>query len=150
MKGFIEICLFPFIIYLGIGLYFTDIEFLLLIGVSLTFCFGLYLCYYLYYFYIQGTKEKAEVVEKIKAPSSGDGDMIATFYYQFKVDNKIYEPSYSYNLGSKVGQIIKVFLIKDENKILPIENFYWGTFYSLISLSTSLFFYYIKIMNINL
>jgi hypothetical protein len=149
MKGFIEICLFPFIIYWGIGFYFTDIEFMLLIGVSITFCFGLYLSYYLYYFYRNGTKEKAKVVKKTKASSSGD-DMTATFYYQFKVNTKIYEPSYSYNLGPKVGKIVKVLLIKKENRILPIENFYWGFFYSLGFLSTSLFFYYIKIININL
>jgi len=149
MHRVIKICLFPFIIYLGIGFYFTDIEFMLLIAVSITFCFGLYLSYYLYYFYMNGIKEKAEVVKKTKAPSSGD-DITATFYYQFKVNNQIYEPLYSYNLGPKLGQQVKVILIKNENKILPIENFYWGIFYSLCSLLISLVVYYIKIININL
>lgn len=144
MKGFIEICLFPFIIYLGVGFYFTDIDFWLIIGVSIVFCFGLYLLYYLYYFYINATKEKAIVIKKNKAPSSGD-DMTATFYYQFKVNNKLYEPSYSYNIGPKIGQVVEVLLIKKENKIITMENFYWGFFYSLCSLLTSLFFYYINI-----
>ena len=144
MKGLMEICLFPFIIYLGIGFYYTDIDFMPLIGVNITFCFGIYLSYYLYYFYKNGTKEKAKVIKKSKAPYFAD-EMTSTFKYQFEVNTKIYEPPYSYNLGPKVGQIVNVLLIHKGNEVLPIVNFYWGIFYALFSIIISLFFYYIKI-----
>jgi len=149
MKGVIEVCLFPFIIYLGVGFYYTNIDFIQLIGLSITFCFGIYICYYLYYFHKYGTEEKAKVIKKVKAPSSGD-DMTMTFYFTFLFNNKEYTPPYSYNLGPKENSFVKVVIIEKENKVLPMDRYYWFLFYGINSLIGSLLLYYIKIMNINL
>lgn len=149
MKGVIEVCLFPFTIYLGVGFYYTNIEFIQLIGLTITFCFGIYIFYYLYYFYKYGIGENAKVIKKTKAPSSGD-DMTMTFYFIFLVKNKEYTPRYSYNLGPKENSFVKVITIEKENRVLPLDRYYWFLFYGIGSVISSLFFYYIKIMNINL
>ena len=149
MKKVVEVCFLPFIIYLIIGLRYTDVDLIQIIAISITFSFGIYMFWYIYYFRKNGLYAEAKVIKKTKASSSGDDNSL-TYYFQFLVDNKIYEPKYSYNFGSKIGEMIDVIVIKREARILPIHVLYRFFFWGVSTITMSIVFYYIKIMNIDL
>jgi len=137
MKKTIKILLFSLLIYFGIALYILwkeKIKEALLPAIF--FILGIFLLSYVYNFKKNGYRKKAIVVKKRKVNSWWDN--MTTFYYSFKIDDKIYESSYSYNWWPKINDEIDVFFIKDTGKVIPVTHYYLFIFYAIFSILISI------------
>jgi len=140
MKTNIKLFLFPFFIYLGIGIYKHYTNLLMLISLSLFFSLNVYFSCFILKF-INSITVEATIVDAIY----GQTDMVESssnrYYIKYNLYNKDFISRINYSTSSnyEIGEKITILISKD-NTILVKKDLYFFIILNIIFFMILIFF----------